>query len=234
MALYDRRRGRLVYLLFYDHGDYVSAYTRSYESGQGFAEWVIANDAPLVSGNLPADAPRRGWPAGEPESPFVPASIMVMPLRLGGQVIGVLSAQSARPAAFQDADATLFGFVADLMSGVVAHWWTDLQWQRQDDLLAEFDKTLATGGDRAAILDRTVTAARQLTGMETAALVGVDRAGATRDWFTSPPGSYADQFHDALADLTGYLAATGRSGGSVDHARTGASWQAWASAAWAG
>jgi signal transduction histidine kinase len=221
VALYDRRRGRLVYLLFYDHGDYVSAYTRPYEGGQGFAEWVIANDAPLVSGNLPVDATRRGWPAVEPESPFVPASVMVMPLRLGGQVIGVLSAQSARPEAFQEADATLFGFVADLMSGVVANWWTDLQWQRQDDLLTEFDKALAAGGPRDAILDRTVTAARQMTGMDAAALVGVDRSGATRDWFTSPPGSYADQFQDALADLTGYLAATGRSGGSVDHARTG-------------
>ena len=57
----------------------------------------MAHDTPLVSGNLAADAARRGWPITEPGVPEVPASAMVLPLRLGGQVIGVLGRSAGGP-----------------------------------------------------------------------------------------------------------------------------------------
>src|SRR5205823_1152633 len=116
------------------------------------------------------------WPPGDPDRPFLPLSVMVLPLHLGGRVIGVLSAGSARPAVYSEREVALFGFVADLLAGVLAHWWTDLQWMRQNDLLAQFDKTLAAGADPAGVLTATAAAARDITGMDAAVVIAAGAA----------------------------------------------------------
>jgi len=218
IALLDRQRDRLVYPLSYDHGEYVGGHTRAFRPGQGLAEWVITHDTPLVSGNFPGEAQQRGWPPGDADNPFLPMSTMVLPLHLGAQVIGVLGASSARPDAFHEAELTLFGFVADLLAGVVAHWWTDLQWQRQSDLLAQFDRALATNADPATILAATVDAARKLTAMDSATVIG-----RTPDGYEPYPvssGAPADQFNPVLAALTAQLLTPRPPGGPVDHTQT--------------
>ncbi len=216
VALYDRRRDEIAALLTFDHGVFLGSRTRPFRPDGSLAEWVIANDAPLVSGDFATEAARRGWPPGDPDAPFTPASAMVVPLRLGGQVIGALGAHSARPGAFREADSVLFGFVADLVAGVVAYWWTDQQWQHQTDLLAEFDRALAPDTGAAGVLEQTADAARRLTGMDSAAVVPVRPDGAPAAPVAVPPGSFAARFSDSLTALTARLAATGR-GGTIDY-----------------
>jgi len=218
LLFYDRRREQLRCLLVYDDGLYATGASRPLGRAPGLAEWVITHDTPLISGDFPAEAGRRGWPAGEPDHPETPAAALVLPLHLGGQVIGAFAALSDRPGAFAEEDIALFGFVADLLAGVVAQWWTDLQWQRQSDLLADFDKTLATGGDRATILAAAAAAARQLTRMD-AALIGAPPADGPAERYLVPPGALAEQFQEPLATLTAQLVAPAGRRGPLEYER---------------
>ncbi|HUS14730.1 MAG TPA: GAF domain-containing protein, partial [Chloroflexia bacterium] len=217
VALRDRQRDRLVFPLYYDHGEYRPTYRRAFQPGHGLAEWVITHDTPLVSGEFPAEAQRRGWPPGDPDSASLPQSIMVLPLHLGGHVIGAVACGSSRPSAFNDTAVTLFTFVADLLAGLVASWWTDLQWQRQSDLLAQLDQALAEAADPAAIYATAADAARKLTAMESATVIRHTPAASAPAQYPVPDDGLAAQFGDVLADLSRQLAQPTHGGGAVDY-----------------
>lgn len=217
VALFDRARDRLVFPLYQDHGTIATHAGRPFVAGQGPAEWVLGHDTPLISGNFPLDAARRGWPARDPDSPFVPLSLLVLPLHLAGRPIGVFATGTTRPAAYGEAEVTLAGFVADLLAGVLAQWWTDLQWQRQGQILADFDRALTANGEPEAVLAATGATARQLTAMETATVVARQPTATGGVQYSIPPGLPGERYGDLLRDLTAQLAEAGQRGEPVDY-----------------
>lgn len=219
VALYDRRRTRVLMPLTWDRGTYRSGAPRRHSPRAGLTDWVLAHDAPLVSGNLAADAPRRDWPTGEPGAPEVPVSVMVLPLRLGGQVIGVLGLFQARPGAFTPEDYQVVSFVTDFMAGVIGHWWGRRQWEHEHEVLQALDRHLSTAEDRAAVLHQTAQAALQLTGMAAATVIGLDPLGALAEQVVVPADTAFAAFTPALAQLAHHLTA-GRHGGPVDYTAT--------------
>jgi signal transduction histidine kinase len=219
VALYDQRRTRVLVPLTWDRGTYRSGAPRRHMAGAGLSDWVMAHDAPLVSGNLPADAARRGWPATEPGAPAVPTSVMVLPLRLGGQVIGVLGAFQARSGAFTQEDYQVVSFVADFMAGVVGHWWGRRQWDHEHRVLQGLDRRIFAAEDRRAVLAQTAEAALELTGMAAAAVIGFDPAGTPAAPVMVPADTAFAAFSPALTQLAQHLSEAGQ-GGAVDYTLT--------------
>jgi GAF domain-containing protein len=219
VALYDRRRTRVLVPLTWDRGTYRAGAPRRHQPRAGLSDWVMARDAPLVSGNLPADAALRGWPLTEPGAAVVPTSVMVLPLRLGGQVIGVLGAFQPRPGAFTQEDYQAVSFVADFMAGVIGHWWARRQWDHEQQVLQGLERRLAAAEDRRAVLGQTAEAALQLTGMAAAVVVDFDPGGTPAEPLVVPADSPFAAFRPALALLAQHLSEA-RQGGTVDYTMT--------------
>ncbi|MGI8588149.1 MAG: GAF domain-containing protein [Chloroflexia bacterium] len=139
----DTRSEQLVIPLYYENGEYTAGYSRPFQAGGGPAEWVLAHDAALISGNFPVEAAARNWPSADPDLPFLPLSVMVMPLRLGGRAIGVISIGSSRPDAYGSPETALLSYAADLLAGVLAQWWSDLRWTREQALALTEAETLS-------------------------------------------------------------------------------------------
>ena len=219
VALYDRRRGRVLVPLTWDRSGYRTVQPRLLAPGAGLSDWVLSNEAPLITGDLPAEAARRGWPAGEPGSPQTPTSALIVPLRLSGRVVGVLGALSGARNAFTPADEQTLSFVGDFMAGVVGHWWGLRQWEHEHQVLDALDQHLSQAPDRAAVLAETAEAALQLTGMSAATVIQLDPDGRPEAPILVPPGSGFAAFTPALAELAQQLAAA-RARGAVDYTAT--------------
>jgi signal transduction histidine kinase len=219
VALYDRRRTRVLVPLTWDRGAYRSGAPRRHVARAGLSDWVMAHDAPLVSGNLPADAARRGWPASEPGASAVPTSVMVLPLRLGGQVIGVLGAFQARSGAFTQDDYQVVSFVADFMAGVIGHWWGRREWDHEHKVLQGLERRIFAAEDRRAVLAQTAEAALELTGMAAAAVVPFDPPGTPVAPVMVPTDTGFAAFSPALTQLAQHLSEA-RQGGAVDYTLT--------------
>src|SRR3989475_3371611 len=116
-ALYDEASATVQVVRQMDRGVEHSGGT--FPLGKGFTSEVIRTGAPMLVRRWSAEGPAvhliYGTEAGEL---VTPQSGVVVPILSGDRVLGVLSAQSYRPEAYEDADLLSLGAIA-VQAGIV-------------------------------------------------------------------------------------------------------------------
>jgi len=108
VALYDDERDRVHIPLIIDRGEKLSPLTLQIDEKNSLSSWVIRNQEPLWIGDakqecLPTEAIALGVPT---------RSLMVLPLITRDKVVGVISAQSYEPHAFDERQRRRFSDIA--------------------------------------------------------------------------------------------------------------------------
>lgn len=176
-ALYDEASETVQVVRQVDRG--VEHPGGSFPLGKGFTSEVIRTGAPRLVRRWSADGPPVHLLYGtEAEELVAPQSCVVVPILSGGRVLGVLSAQSYRPDAYDDADLLSLGAIA-LQSGAVIKRLrtTEQRALEQERRALQLEAVLATMTDALLIVDargaivQLNRAARELLGLDNASLV---------------------------------------------------------------
>ena len=151
----------------------------SFPLGKGFTSQVIRSAAPRLVRRWSAEGPPVGLLYGTETGDLVaPQSGVVVPILSGGRVLGVLSAQSYRPEAYEDADLLSLSAIA-VQAGITVkrlHATEQMALEHERHAL-ELEAVLASMNDALLIVDargaivRVNRAARELLCLESASLV---------------------------------------------------------------
>src|SRR5438309_3073825 len=176
-ALYDEASATVQVVRQMDRG--VEYPGGTFPLGKGFTSEVIRTGAPMLVRRWSAEGPAvhliYGTEAGEL---VTPQSGVVVPILSGDRVLGVLSAQSYRPEAYEDADLLSLGAIA-VQAGIViervrATEQMALEHERHalqlEAVLAGMNDALLIVDARGAIV-RLNRAARELLRLDSASLV---------------------------------------------------------------
>jgi PAS domain S-box-containing protein len=147
--------------------------------GKGFTSEVIRTGAPRLVRRWSAEGPSvhllYGTEAGEL---VTPQSGVVVPILSGDRVLGVLSAQSYRPEAYEDADLLILGAIAVQAGTAIERVRATEQMALEHERHAlQLEAVLATMNDALLIVDargaivRLNRAARELLHLDSASLV---------------------------------------------------------------
>ena len=147
--------------------------------GKGFTSEVIRTGAPRLVRRWSAEGPPvhllYGTEAGEL---VTPQSGVVVPILSGDRVLGVLSAQSYRPEAYEDADLASLGAIAVQAGSAIERVRATEQMALEHERRAlQLEAVLATMNDALLIVDargaivRLNRAARELLRLDSASLV---------------------------------------------------------------
>src|SRR5258708_31748206 len=147
--------------------------------GKGFTSEVIRTGAPRLVRRWSAEGPSvhllYGTEAGEL---VTPQSGVVVPILSGDRVLGVLSAQSYRPEAYEDADLLSLGAIAVQAGTAIERVRATEQMALEHERRAlQLEAVLATMNDALLIVDargaivRLNRAARELLSLDSASLV---------------------------------------------------------------
>jgi PAS domain S-box-containing protein len=151
----------------------------SFPLGKGFTSEVIRTGQPRVVRRWATEGPPirllYGTEAGEL---VTPQSAVIVPVKAGEKVIGVLSAQSYQPEAYEESDLLTLGAVAAQAATAIKHLRGTEQMAREYQRQAlELEAVLANMSDALVIVDsrgaivRLNRQARQLLGFDGASLV---------------------------------------------------------------
>lgn len=151
----------------------------SFPLGKGFTSEVIRSAAPKLIRRWHADGPPVRLLYGtEAEKLVTPQSAAVVPILSGGRVLGVLSAQSYRPEAYDDADLARLAAIAAQAGSMLERLRTTEQMALEHERRAmELEAILATMTDALVIVDargaivQLNRAARELLRLDNASLV---------------------------------------------------------------
>ena len=139
--------------------------------GKGFTSEVIRTGAPRLVRRWSAEGPPvrllYGTEAGEL---VAPQSGVVVPILSGDRVLGVLSAQSYRPEAYEDADVLCLGAIAVQAGITVKRLHHERRALQLEAVLATMNDALLIVDARGAIV-RLNRAARELLCLDSASLV---------------------------------------------------------------
>ena len=168
-ALYDEANATVQVVRQMDRG--VEHSGGSFPLGKGFTSEVIRTGAPRLVRRWSADGPPvrllYGTEAGEP---VAPQSGVVVPILSEGRVLGVLSAQSYRPEAYEDADVLSLGAIAVHAGIAVKRLRHDRRGLQLEAVLATMSDALLIVDARGAIVQLN-RAARELLCLGNASLV---------------------------------------------------------------
>jgi PAS domain S-box-containing protein len=151
----------------------------SFPLGKGFTSEVIRTGQPRVVRRWATEGPPirllYGTEAGEL---VTPQSAVIVPVKSGDKVIGILSAQSYQPEAYEESDLLTLGVIASQAATAIkllrATEHMALEYQRHalelEAVLANMSDALVTVDSRGAIV-RLNRQARQLLGLDGASLV---------------------------------------------------------------
>src|SRR5467141_3143619 len=176
-ALYDEASGTVQVIRQMDRG--VEYPGGTFPLGKGFTSEVIRTGAPRLVRRWSAEGPAvhllYGTEAGEL---VTPQSGLVAPIVSGDRVLGVLSAQSYRPEAYEDADLLSLGAIAVQAASVIERVRATEQMALEHERHAlQLEAVLATMNDALLIVDargaivRLNRAARELLCLDSASLV---------------------------------------------------------------
>jgi PAS domain S-box-containing protein len=176
-ALYDEASGTVQVVRQMDRG--VEHPGGTFPLGKGFTSEVIRTGAPRLVRRWSAEGPPvhllYGTEAGEL---VAPQSGVVVPILSGDRVLGVLSAQSYRPEAYEDADLRSLGVIAAQAGTVIERVRATEQMALEHERHAlQLEAVLATMNDALLIVDargaivRLNRAARELLCLDSASLV---------------------------------------------------------------
>jgi GAF domain-containing protein/DNA-binding NarL/FixJ family response regulator len=167
IGLYDRRRDELHVPLIVDHGRRLDPITLDLQEDGGFAGWVVRNQEPLWIDNwaqeqetLPVEGIARGTPT---------QSLMVLPLLARDEPIGIISAQSYQPHAFDEYHRNLFSGISNQVAIAVENARLFEQTRRrlaETRLLQQVMQAGAISLDFDEVLERTVDALHHMLGIE--------------------------------------------------------------------
>jgi len=176
-ALYDEASATVQVVRQMDRG--VEYPGGTFPLGKGFTSEVIRTGAPRLVRRWSAEGPAvhllYGTEAGEL---VTPQSGVVVPILSGDRVLGVLSAQSYRPEAYEDADLLSLGAIA-VQAGIVIERVraTEQMALEHERHALQLEAVLATMNDALLIVDargaivRLNRAARELLCLDNASLV---------------------------------------------------------------
>ena len=176
-ALYDEASATVQVVRQMDRG--VEYPGGTFPLGKGFTSEVIRTGAPKLVRRWSAEGPAvhllYGTEAGEL---VTPQSGVVVPILSGDRVLGVLSAQSYRPEAYEDADLLSLGAIA-VQAGIVIERVraTEQMALEHERHALQLEAVLATMNDALVIVDargaivRLNRAARELLCLDNASLV---------------------------------------------------------------
>ncbi len=111
IALYDEVRNEIDVRLIVDEGEYLSPFKLKVGEESGLIGWVVRTRQPVWIKDLQKQRDALPGGAGLMGSPA--CSLMIAPLIVKGRVIGVISAQSDEPEAFDEDNWRLFSGIAD-------------------------------------------------------------------------------------------------------------------------
>jgi PAS domain S-box-containing protein len=176
-ALYDEASATVQVVHQMDRG--VEYPGGTFPLGKGFTSEVIRTGAPRLVRRWAAEGPPvqllYGTEAGEL---VTPQSGVVVPILVGDRVLGVLSAQSYRPDAYEDADLLSLGAIAVQAGSVIERVRATEQMALEHERHAlQLEAVLATMNDALLIVDargaivRLNRAARELLCLDSTSLV---------------------------------------------------------------
>ena len=176
-ALYDEASATVQVVRQMDRG--VEFPGGTFPLGKGFTSEVIRTGEPRLVRRWSAEGPAvhliYGTEAGEL---VTPQSGVVVPILSGDRVLGVLSAQSYRPEAYEDADLLSLGAIAVQAGSVIERVRATEQMALEHERHAlQLEAVLATMNDALLIVDargaivRLNRAARELLCLDSASLV---------------------------------------------------------------
>src|SRR5467141_3841267 len=176
-ALYDEASATVQVVRQMDRG--VEHPGGSFPLGKGFTSQVIRSGAPRLVRRWSAEGPPVRLLYGTETGDLVaPQSGVVAPILSGGRVVGVLSAQSYRPEAYEDADLLSLSAIA-VQAGITVkrlHATEQMALEHERHAL-ELEAVLASMNDALLIVDargaivRVNRAARELLCLDSASLV---------------------------------------------------------------
>lgn len=167
VGIYDGRRKELHIPVIVDQGERLDPITLGMEQDGGFAGWVLRHGKALwiddwekEKDSLPVEGIARGTPT---------RSLMVLPLISRGETIGVISAQSYEPYAFDRGHRRLFAAAANQVAIAVENARLFEQTSRrltETRLLQQITEAAASHRDFDTLLQRTIEALHGTLGID--------------------------------------------------------------------
>ena len=154
VALYDEERQELEYLLRIDQG--IREPPERRPLGSGLTSLIIRQGRSLLIRNFSQEKEHlptpRVWGTGE-----IPDSWLGVPMRLGGQVIGVIAVQAYRPEAYGAEDEALLSTIADQVAVAIENarlLAQEREQRRRAEALAAAAAAVGSTLDLEEVLDR--------------------------------------------------------------------------------
>ena len=160
--------------------------------GQGLLGWVVEHGQVLRLGDISRDP--RHIPVDSPWPPDI-RSVLVLPLLIGDQIIGVIDAACSRPDAFFDADEHVMSTVAEQLAVVIENV---RRYEETEHQLAEISalyrlaQRINTSLNTQEVLDSIVWSLKQTMGCRGCSIALIDpsdgvleirtAAGVERKW----------------------------------------------------
>jgi len=170
-------RGELLLVPRVTHGGRPQTMTRRFKPGDGLAGWVFQNGISVVSSDIrhdPRFAPARAVRSG-------PRSMLVAPIKVGDQTIGVISADQDALNHFSESDRLLVDALAQQVG-------TAIQRCEALTLLQNIANRIIALQDKGDILRELVSGAIRLTNTASGVIQLVVEDGRTMAESFQPPG----------------------------------------------
>jgi len=167
VGIYDDRRRELNIPVIVDQGDHLEPVTLDVDHAEGFATWVVRRGSPLWIDDWEEQRdtlPVEGIPRGTPTR-----SLMVLPLICKGKTVGVISAQSYEPHAFDEHHRRIFSAAANQVAIAVENAKLFEQTKRrltETRLLQEIMQAAASHLDFDRVLNHTIQALHDTLGLK--------------------------------------------------------------------
>ena len=203
VGIYDDSQEALHIPVVVDQGRRLAPVTLEIDEGGGFAGWVVAHGKPLWIDDWEQERdtlPVEGIPRGTPTR-----SLMVLPLVSKGKTVGVISAQSYEPYAFDQHHRRLFSAAAGQVAIAVENAKLFEQTKRQlteTRLLQQIMQAAAAHLNFDKVLERTVGALHRMLGLEHLSFAIPDEDGTSLHIHPSHIG-YSPPLTDTTVPLEG-------------------------------
>jgi GAF domain-containing protein/anti-sigma regulatory factor (Ser/Thr protein kinase) len=210
IALCDKRTDVIHARLVVEEGERKPPFTLKAEGDGGFAGWVMRTRQPLWVDDLEE---RDDLPVGAGIISRPMRSLMVLPLIVRDQVVGVISAQSARPHVFDESDRRLFSDIAHQVAIAITNIQLYLEVSHrlgEAELIQEVVMAAASTLDFDLVLERTVKALHRDLGIDRLGFLLPDELGGALVLHPSLVGFAESALHIPIkGNLVGQVYRTG-------------------------
>ncbi|MFN2272238.1 MAG: GAF domain-containing protein [Anaerolineae bacterium] len=179
IALCDERKGVIDARWVVEQGEQKPPSTLKMEECDGFAGWVIRNRQPFL---VEDTEERNDLPAGIGIIDIPVRSLIVLPLIVRDQLVGIISAQSTQPYAFGKDEQRLFSDIAHQVAIAITNIQLYQEAKRrlaEAELIQEVMMAAASTLDFDLVLERTVKALYRALGIDRLGFLLPDESDGT-------------------------------------------------------